>query len=108
MNDTIQLRAGNKENMPTLADREPAYVRDEKALYVGTPAGNVKITGPVEERVKDLEETVQTLSEEKLTAYKAASVTELSSDSELASVIETVNGLISALKESGIMTSESR
>lgn len=48
MADTIQLRAGNKENMPVLRDREPAYVRDENALYVGTPEGNKKVGADVD------------------------------------------------------------
>lgn len=43
MNDPIRLRAGNKEGMPLLSDREPAYVRDEEALYIGTPRGNVQV-----------------------------------------------------------------
>lgn len=45
MPDSIKLLAGNKNNMPTLPDRMPAYVRDEKAIYVGTPEGNVKVGG---------------------------------------------------------------
>ena len=43
MPDSIKLLAGKKNNMPTLPDRMPAYVRDEKALYMGTPEGNVKV-----------------------------------------------------------------
>ena len=45
MADKILLRAGKKANMPTLADREPAYVTDDNAIYVGTPGGNKKVGG---------------------------------------------------------------
>ena len=44
MADTIKIKAG-KGSVPTLADREIAYSRDEKALYIGTPNGNVKVSG---------------------------------------------------------------
>lgn len=43
MADTIQIRAGYKANMPKLTDRELGYVRDERALYIGTATGNVKL-----------------------------------------------------------------
>lgn len=110
MNDTIQLRAGDKKNMPALADREPGYVRDEKALYIGTPDGNVKLTEALETRVSKLEEAGDAVEarvkalEDKLEAYPAASVAGISPEADLASVIETVNGLISALKEGGMMS----
>lgn len=60
MADTIQLRAGNKSGMPTLSDREIAYVRDEKALYVGTPTGNEKIGAALENAVASLESAMNT------------------------------------------------
>ena len=41
MADSLQIRAGNKANMPTLADRELVYVRDEKKLYIGDGGENV-------------------------------------------------------------------
>ena len=90
MADTIQVRAGNKENMPELAQREIAYVKDEKALYVGTPEGNVKILG--DDIAKRLEAT------------RAASVAPLASDADLAAVVNKVNELITALKAAKIMT----
>ena len=89
MADTLQIRAGNKSNMPKLADRELAYVRDEKALYVGTSAGNVKVLG--DELTKKLEAT------------RAASVAALASEADLAAVISKVNELIAALKAANIM-----
>lgn len=91
MADTIQVRAGNKANMPVLADRELAYVKDEKALYVGTPEGNVKILwGDIEKRLE---------------ATRAASVAALASDADLTAVMARVNELIAALKAANIMTS---
>lgn len=63
MADTIQLRAGNKNSMPVLLDREIAYVRDEKALYVGTPTGNEKIGAALENAVASLESAMNTAIE---------------------------------------------
>lgn len=40
MADSIKLMAGNKEGMPRLPDRVPAFCRDEMAIYIGTPSGN--------------------------------------------------------------------
>lgn len=100
MSDTIQLRAGNRADMPILADREPGYVRDEQALYVGTPEGNVKLTGALEDRVTALEE--------RLADYPAPAVAGIAPEVELAAVIEAVNGLISALKAGGLMRTEER
>ena len=43
MTDRIYIRAWKKhENTPVL-DREIVYVREEKALYIGTPEGTVKL-----------------------------------------------------------------
>lgn len=42
MADVIKLKGGSGD-VPTLADKEPAYSRSEKALYVGTPNGNEKV-----------------------------------------------------------------
>jgi len=60
MADKIQIRAGNKSGMPTLTDRELAYVRDENALYIGTPSGNKDINGELKQAVIELQETVAT------------------------------------------------
>ena len=89
MADTIQLRGGNKEGMPALAAREIAYVKDENALYMGTPAGNRKIYGEELER--------------KLEATRAATVAALDTGADLAAVIAKVNELIAALKAANIM-----
>lgn len=50
MADLIQIKGGSG-NVPTLQDREIAYSKDEKALYIGTSSGNVRLCG-VEELVK--------------------------------------------------------
>ena len=80
MADKIQIRAGNKSGMPTLTDRELAYVKDETALYIGTAGGNKRLThAPVE-------------------AQEA-----LDEGSDLQAVIEAYNNLIAAMKSSGVM-----
>lgn len=58
MADSIRLRAGLKAGMPRLADREPAFVRDEAALYIGTPEGNRMVAqAGLAERTAALERT---------------------------------------------------
>jgi hypothetical protein len=42
MADLIQIKGGSG-TVPTLQDKELAYSRDEKALYIGTPDGNVLV-----------------------------------------------------------------
>lgn len=99
MADNIYLRAGNKAKMPELSDREPAYVRDEEALYIGTPDGNKKLcSADTEERVTALEAT-------KLSASKAAAQAELDLEADTAAVVGAFNSLIAAMKESGLMNS---
>lgn len=44
MADIILIKGGNGE-VPQLQDREIAYSKDEKALYIGTANGNVKLCG---------------------------------------------------------------
>ena len=65
MADNIYLPAGRKAGMPNLSDREPAFVRDEKAFYIGTPTGNLKLceAGTLD-KVAELVETVEGLAEE--------------------------------------------
>ena len=70
MNDLIKIKGG-KGNVPVLQDKELGYSRDEKALYIGTPDGNIKLCcaddaqkilaletelESVKARLKDLEE----------------------------------------------------
>lgn len=42
MADLIQIKGGSG-TVPALQDRELAYSKDEKALYIGTPEGNVLV-----------------------------------------------------------------
>ena len=44
MADLIKIKGGNG-NVPDLQDRELGYSRDEKALYIGTEDGNVRLGG---------------------------------------------------------------
>lgn len=44
MEDLIKIKGGSG-NTPALQDRELGYNRSEKALYIGTPAGNVRLCG---------------------------------------------------------------
>ena len=42
MDDLIKIKGGSGET-PALQARELAYNKSEKALYIGTPDGNVKL-----------------------------------------------------------------
>lgn len=44
MADLITIKGGSG-NVPTLQDRELGYSKDEKALYIGTSNGNVRLCG---------------------------------------------------------------
>lgn len=44
MINKILLKRGNKSSLPVLSNGEPAYIADEKELYIGTASGNVKLT----------------------------------------------------------------
>lgn len=110
MADKIQIRAGNKSGMPTLTDREIAYVRDEKSLYVGTPNGNVKIGGDLESRVAALElvleghdEAIASMEADKLTASPVAAQAAVAAEADLATAVAALNALIAAMKSSGVM-----
>lgn len=132
MADALQIRAGKKTGMPTLAVREPAYVTDEEALYIGTPAGNKRlcragaeadlqaqiemVAGAVTELDEELaqqQDAFQALElvvqghedalEEKLTADPLASLSTLDAAADLAAVIAAYNNLIAAMKASGMM-----
>lgn len=48
MADSIIIKSGalgNRSTMPALAEGELGYRTDEKALYIGTKEGNVRIGG---------------------------------------------------------------
>ena len=106
MADKIQIRAGNKSGMPTLTDRELGYVRDENALYIGTPTGNKDINADVKAAVATLNNTVAghtTALNGKLTASKVAAQAGVASDASAATIAAALNSLITAMKNSGVM-----
>ena len=47
MADLIKIKGGSG-NIPTLQDRELAYSKDEKALYIGTEDGNERLCGALD------------------------------------------------------------
>ena len=62
MADKIQIKGG-KGSVPRLSDREPAYSKDEKALYIGTDGGNVKVgDGGWEARITALENAIKDIT----------------------------------------------
>ena len=106
MADKIQIRAGNKAGMPTLTDRELAYVRDENALYIGTPEGNKDIHAELKAAVDAHGKTIaeqQTALNGKLTATKVAAQSAVAADADAATIAAAVNSLIAAMKASGVM-----
>ncbi len=106
MADKIQIRAGKKAGMPTLTDRELGYVRDENALYIGTPTGNKDINAELKAAVASLSNTVAsqgTALNGKLTAGKVAAQPALASTATLADTVAALNALIAAMKGSGVM-----
>ena len=44
MADSIRIKGGTG-SVPKLEDRELGYSKDEKALYIGTKDGNVRLCG---------------------------------------------------------------
>lgn len=76
MADLIRIKGGSG-NVPTLQDRELAYRKETKELYIGTDNGNVRLCG------KDDKELLDTLK---------------STVSGLQSTIATINATIDAIK----------
>lgn len=107
MTDSFKLLAGNKEGMPNLPDRAPAFVRDEQSLYVGTPDGNLMLCkAETLQDVETLKESVESLGEavgKKLSASPAAAQAELGAEANLAAVIASINQLIADMKAAGLM-----
>ena len=132
MADIIQVRAGNKANMPVLHDREIGYVRNENAFYIGTPGGNVKVgqnledalaaqqetiaqiqeTATVQSEIivaigaalEEAQTTIEALGTTKLSASAAAAQSALAAEADIAAVVTAFNSLIAAMKASGLMT----
>ena len=63
MADLIKIKGGSGD-VPTLQEREPAYNKTEKALYIGTDNGNVKVGDEGwETRITTLEEKLTAIEE---------------------------------------------
>ena len=61
MADKIKIKGGTG-SVPALQDRELAYSKDEKTLYIGTTSGNVKVSDANwEARIQALEAKIQAL-----------------------------------------------
>lgn len=84
MADLIKIKGGSG-TVPTLQDRELAYSKDEKALYIGTANGNVKIA----------QESWGT----DITSLKGKP--EYYSKAEVDSLVATINARLDALEASG-------
>lgn len=91
MADLIKIKGG--DGTSALQEREIAYHETEKALYIGTASGNVRLC-----RADDVVKI-----EGKLTATPAASQGNLEADAEIGEVVTAFNNLLAALKASGIM-----
>lgn len=78
MINKILFRRGNRASLPTLNNGEPAFVTDEKELYIGTSAGNIKITNRAE---------IQNM------ITKGVFYTELSSFMELDTLVEDIQNI---------------
>lgn len=108
MADTIQLRAGNSNKMPELLDREIVYARDEEAIYVGTPAGPVKVGRKLEAALVQINSALATqqaeIEEQAKNQMSAVDALQpLASDATVEDVVAAFNGLIDAMKLSGLM-----
>lgn len=57
MADLIKIKGGSGA-VPTLQSRELAYSKDEKALYIGTDSGNVRLCG-----ANDISELTQLIND---------------------------------------------
>lgn len=98
MDDLIQIKCSDEVGVSFLADREIAYSRSEKALYIGDGGRRNQKLCSAETAAK-----VEVLENEKLTATKAAELPPLSASADIPQVIEAYNSLISVLKASGLM-----
>ena len=98
MADLIQIKASNTVGVSFLADREMAYSRSEKALYIGDGGRRNQKLCSAETAAK-----VEDLEINKLTATQLEEMPLLLDGASITDVVSAYNSLISALKESGIM-----
>lgn len=98
--DSVQIFGGNKAGMPALRDRELGYCKDEKALYIGTANGNVRLCGADDSgRIDALEtttgtHTTQISSLQNTTGTQTTQISGLSAS--LSSLETTVSGKLTA------------
>ena len=62
MADSIQFKRGKKETLPQLPDGTPGWCSDTGELFVGSPAGNRKVGGDIQEELNRLKGAVSALS----------------------------------------------
>ena len=85
MADLIKIKGGNG-SVPTLQDREIAYSKTEKALYIGTTSGNIRLCGVTDaENISTLLTSLEGLQAEIGT---------------INATLETINARLDALKSS--------
>ena len=98
MDDLVQIKCSDGVGVSFLADREIAYSRSEKALYIGDGGRRNQKLCSAETAAK-----VEALERDKLTATAAEAIAELPADSDINTVITAYNALLASLKSSGIM-----
>ena len=102
MVDTLLIYAGKEETMPGLAYRQLGYCYDSKKLYIGGAGeeGNILIGSVVwETDINALKNEMRS----KLTAEKAESIGDLSTDADISAVVTGFNSLLAVLRTAGIM-----
>lgn len=97
--DLVQIKASvSTTGVTFLADREIAYSREEKALYIGDGGRRNQKLCSAETAAQ-----VEALERDKLTATAAEAIAELPANSDINAVITAYNALLASLKSSGIM-----
>lgn len=91
MEDKILIKSGSGDSR--LVSKELAYHTTEKALYIGTEKGNIKLCN-ADDILK---------LEGKLTATQMEMQENLGDGAELGDVITAFNSLLASLKANGIM-----
>ena len=91
MADKILIKSGSGDSR--LTSKELAYHTTEKALYIGTQDGNVRLCG-----ARDAEEI-----EKKLTATPIEFQASLEAGAGISEIVTAFNNLLATLKANGIM-----
>lgn len=89
----IQIKRGNKANLPTLAQGELAYCQDEQSLYIGSSSGNKPVGGKaITPALIGAATTAQVNA-----AASAASAAQTAANSKVSKSGDTVNGVLTAV-----------